>query len=271
LDIGHSLGVGVALAAFAGGLVSFFSPCVAPLVPGYIGYLSGTTLRPGEGASAEQITAVPRGSTAGIAVWKQRLTSPAFLASALFVAGFSAAFIALGLLSGSFGGLLVAYRPVMETLAGIVMLAMGAFLLDLLPKTVTEVLAREARLRLRPAAATGLGRGAPLALGVVFAAGWTPCIGPVLTAILAYVGASGSPAVGGTLLACYSLGFALPFLAIGLGWSTGLGMLGVVKRYGPIITKLSGVALVLVGLLYLSGHATLFAEWAQRLGAPSFP
>jgi cytochrome c-type biogenesis protein len=271
VDIGHSLGVGVALAAFAGGLVSFFSPCVAPLVPGYIGYLSGTTLRADAGDSAEPVGSAPLGSVVGIALWRQRLSSPVLLASALFVAGFSVAFIALGLLSGSFGRLLLAYRPVMETLAGIVMLAMGAFLLDLLPKSVTGLLAREARLRLSPLAMSGLGRGAPLALGVVFAAGWTPCLGPVLAAILAYVGASGSPAVGGLLLALYSLGFALPFLAVGLGWSAGLGMLSVVKRHGPIISKLSGVALVLVGVLYLSGYATLVANWAQPLGTPLFP
>lgn len=263
VDIGHSVGWGVALAAFAGGLVSFFSPCVAPLVPGYIGYLSGASLRPGA-ASAMPAPTPPTPASRLIALRR----SPAFAPSLLFVGGFSSAFIALGLLSASFGGLLLAYRPVMETVAGIVMLAMGAFLLDLLPKTLTEVLLREGRLHVRPQALAGLGLGAPFVLGVVFAAGWTPCIGPVLAVILTYVGASGSPAAGGLLLGVYSLGFALPFLAVGLGWSASLGMLGFARRYGPIISKISGVALLAVGLLYLSGHAELFAQWAPRLAAP---
>jgi cytochrome c-type biogenesis protein len=263
MQIAHSVGLGalgVALAAFAGGLVSFFSPCVAPLVPGYIGYLSGATLQPADEMGGS--------GTAAVTSWRQ---SPALIVSGLFVGGFSATFVALGLLSASFGGLLLAYRPVMETLAAIVMLAMGAFLLDLLPKQLTEVLLREGRLRLRQGAGTRLGAGAPFALGVVFAAGWTPCIGPILAAILAYVGASGSPAVGALLLAIYSLGFAVPFLAVGLGWSASLTMLRLARQYGPIISKISGVALVLVGLLYLSGHAELFAQWATQLGAPTVP
>jgi len=262
VQIAHSVGLGVlgvALAAFAGGLVSFFSPCVAPLVPGYIGYLSGATLQPADEMG---------GATAAVTSWR---ASPALIVSGLFVGGFSATFIALGLLSASFGRLLLADRPVMETVAAIVMLAMGAFLLDLLPKQLTEVLLREGRLRLHQGVGTRLGAGAPFALGVVFAAGWTPCIGPVLAAILAYVGASGSPAVGALLLAIYSLGFAVPFLAVGLGWSASLTMLRLARRYGPIISKISGVALVLVGLLYLSGHAELFTQWATQLGAPTFP
>ncbi len=148
MEIGHSVGLGVVLAAFAGGLLSFFSPCVAPLVPGYIGYLSGATLPRDE-------KGVP---TSPKADW---WSSPALRASALFAAGFSAAFIALGLLSASLGGLFLAYRPVMETLAGIVMLAMGAFLLDLLPKPLTELLLREGRVHLTPTKASRLGAAAP--------------------------------------------------------------------------------------------------------------
>src|SRR5262245_31749033 len=112
------IGVGAALAAFVAGLLSFFSPCVAPLVPGYIGYLSGATtmgaLAPDSGGS--------RATAAGVALGRRTPAPPPAL---LFVAGFSAAFIALGLLTASFGRLIVAYRPVLETVAGIVMLAMG--------------------------------------------------------------------------------------------------------------------------------------------------
>ncbi len=286
-QIGQLVGagaLGAALAAFGAGLVSFFSPCVAPLVPGYIGYLAGAALPPAAPAEAAVTPIAPiMTNTTGVAAatgatvassltWRR---NPALIPSGLFVGGFSATFIALGLLSASFGRLLVAYRPVMETLAGIVMLAMGAFLLGLLPRQVNELLLREGRLHMRPGvrpgATSGLGVGTPFALGVVFAAGWTPCIGPVLAAILAYVGASGSPAVGALLLAIYSLGFAVPFLAVGLGWSASLTMLRLARRYGPIISKINGVALVLVGALYLSGHAELFAQWATQVGAPTVP
>src|SRR6476660_9586956 len=156
--------LGALLAIFAGGLLSFFSPCVAPLAPGYIGYLSGRSVRAEAGGGDAAVVA-------------QRSSA---VVSALFIGGFSATFILLGLLSGAFGSFLVAYRPVMETLAGIVMVAMGAFLLDLLPKSVTGLLMREGRLHLAPNAMAGLGVAAPVALGAVFAAGWTPCVGPVL-------------------------------------------------------------------------------------------
>ncbi|HEX6818353.1 MAG TPA: cytochrome c biogenesis protein CcdA [Ktedonobacterales bacterium] len=258
MEIGHSVGLGVLLAAFAGGLLSFFSPCVAPLIPGYIGYLSGTTLSPSE----KEIAPTQR------ADW---LHNPALRASALFATGFSAAFIALGLLSASLGGLLTAYKPVMETIAGILMLAMGAFLLELLPAPMNRLLLREGRLHLAPTAASRLGVAAPFALGLVFAAGWTPCIGPVLGAILAYVGVSGSITTAGLLLSVYSLGFAVPFLAVGLGWSASLTLLRLAKRYGLIISRLSGIALVLVGVLYLTGHAETFALWARQLGSPALP
>jgi cytochrome c-type biogenesis protein len=255
VEILDHAGVGVLLIAFAGGLLSFFSPCVAPLVPGYIGYLSGTVLQANDGGTA-------------VAVGQERRLPALAQASLLFVAGFSATFIALGLLAGSFGGLIVAYRPVMETIAGIVMLVMGVFLLGLFPREWTELLMREGRVQLSQTAVKRLGAAAPFALGVVFAAGWTPCIGPVLAAILVYAGASGSTGQGALLLTIYSLGFAVPFLAVGFGLSAGVRALGWVKRHGHAISLVSGALLVALGVLYLAGQSSIFAVWAQRLGTP---
>ncbi len=251
------LGWDVGFAAFVAGTASFFSPCVAPLVPGYMSYLAG--------ASARQAASPPR--TQGAATGLVR--NPALPTCLLFVGGFSAAFMALGLLAGSFGSLLVAYRPVLETVAGIVMLVMGAFLLNLLPRSWMQAMSREWRLpelaRAKGVHRTPLRGLAPFGLGVVFAAGWTPCIGPVLGAILLYVGASAGAGKGVVLLALYALGFALPFLAIGLGWSVGLRALGWLKRYGNVVTVVSGVALILVGLLYLTGQVAQISIWAQHL------
>lgn len=248
--------IGAAAAAFLAGVVSFFSPCVAPLVPGYIGYLSGTTVRAGAGDSRAESALAVR--------WRG---NPVVAASLLFVAGFSLAFVALGLATASFGRLLAAYQPVLETVAGIFMVVMGAFLLNVLPRSVVVALLREARVQVSPAITHRLGRIAPFALGVVFAAGWTPCIGPVLASVLVYVGVSGSQGLGVLLLSLYSLGFAVPFLAVGLGWSQGLWALGWAKRYGRMVTQVSGIVLVLVGIVYLTGEVSVFSIWAQHLNA----
>jgi cytochrome c-type biogenesis protein len=254
-------GLGAALAAFAAGLLSFFSPCVAPLVPGYIGYLSGLSAQPAAvrldpaGGSVESVSG---GARIGL-----RSVAPVCL---LFVAGFSVAFVALGLASASLGRVLIAYQPVLETIAGIVMVAMGAFLLDLLPRGLTSVLLREGRLRL-----DGFGRlgvVGPFALGIVFAAGWTPCIGPVLGAVLMYVSASADLGTGTLLLSLYALGFALPFLGIGLGWARALRALGWVRSHAALVARISGVGLIVVGIVYLTGEVSVFANWAQQFTAP---
>ncbi len=247
------LSVGAVFIALLGGLASFFSPCVAPLAPGYISYISSLTL----GDSEVSLNG-------GVAAWRSKVFGSAAVASVLFVAGFSVAFITLGILVSGFGTLLAAYRPVMETIAGIVMLVMGAFLLGLLPRQVTEFLMREGRFQLAGASLRGWGLAAPFTLGIVFAAGWTPCIGPVLTSILLFVGTSGPAGQGALLLAFYSLGFAIPFLVIGVGWSFGLRAFGWSKRYNGIIAKVSGAALILVALLYLTGEVTVISVWAQR-------
>ena len=254
----QGVGWGAALVAFAGGLISFFSPCVAPLVPAYLSYLAGT-VRP--------LAAGVEGSAVIVTAGRSR--APLHV-SLLFVAGFSAAFVLLGLLVASFGALVAAYRPVLETVVGIVMLVMGAFLLGLLPRTWSEVLMREARLHLAQDALGGLGAAAPVVLGALFAAGWTPCIGPVLASLLTYVGASGSLAKGAVLLSLYSLGFAVPFIAVGFGWSAGLRTLQWAKRHGRAIELATGVGLLLVGLLYVSGQAQTFAIWAQRYSPTLF-
>jgi cytochrome c-type biogenesis protein len=254
--------VGAIFIALLGGLASFFSPCVAPLAPGYISYISSLTVHDGAVSL----------SGGGVTAWRSKLFGSAAVASVIFVAGFSVTFIALGFLVAGFGTLLAAYRPVMETIAGIVMLVMGAFLLGLLPRQVTEFLMRENRFQLSGASLRGWGLAAPFALGIVFAAGWTPCIGPVLTSILVFVGATGSAGQGGLLLAFYSLGFAIPFLAIGIGASFGLRAFGWSKRYNGVIAKVSGVVLILVALLYLTGEVSVISSWAQRFAigfAPS--
>ena len=249
----QQVGLGATLAAFAAGLASFFSPCVAPLVPAYLGYLSGGSSVASDGTVALN---APRGANHARSS-----------ASLLFVGGFSAAFILLGLFTASAGRLVVAYRPVLETIAGIVMLIMGAFLLELLPRGITTALLKDRRLHLSPSATSGLRAAGPFALGVVFAAGWTPCIGPMLTTILVFVGASGSGGLGLLLLSCYSLGFAVPFLAVGFGWSSSLRALDWAKRHAHAISVASGVALILIGLVYLAGQGQIFAVWAQRLTA----
>jgi cytochrome c-type biogenesis protein len=256
-----AVGWGTGAAAFIAGVVSFFSPCVAPLVPGYMSYLAATSVRRVDAAGGAGAGGAGVGRAVGdVAV----LARPSVRVCLLFVAGFSVTFIALGLAVASFGTLLSAYKLVLETVAGIAMVLMGAFLLNLLPRAWMEALSREWRLR-APAGAGALGGLAPFALGVVFAAGWTPCIGPVLGSILLYVGASANLGKGFVLLTIYALGFALPFIGVGLGWSSGLRALGWLKRHGNVVTMASGVALILVGLVYLSGQAAQFSAWAQRL------
>jgi cytochrome c-type biogenesis protein len=239
------------LAVFAGGLLSFFSPCVAPLIPGYLGYLSSSSLSK---------SAVPQPSQGG---QPASPVSPVIVPCLLFVTGFSLAFIALGVISASAGRLVAAYTPVLETIAGIVMVVMGVFLLGWLPEPVMKFLARERRLHLSSLGLARFGALGPIALGVVFAAGWTPCIGPVLGPILLAVGTTGQVASGFVLLLIYSIGFGLPFLAIGLGWSFSLRLLSWLHRHGQLVTTVTGLFLIAFGILYLTGWVTIFADWAQ--------
>ena len=224
-----TLAIGVSAAA---GVVSFASPCVLPLVPGYLAFASGLSG-----------SASPGGST-GV---RQRWT--VLVASLLFVLGFAVFFTLLG---GAFGGLgrtLAEHRQLVGTLGGVLVIGMGLFLLGVVRPAVLEREARAMSLARRG----GLLGAFPL--GLVFAAGWTPCIGPTLAAILTLTAADGaaSPARGATLAFAYAVGLGLPFVVVGALLDRGVGVLGRLRRHSVRLQRVGGAVLVLVGVLLVTG------------------
>ncbi len=213
------------ITAFAAGFASFVSPCVLPLVPVYLSVVSGVA-HEDLGANTRRVT----------------------LATGAFVGGFTIAFSALGAGVGWAGSVLLTHRRPVEVVGGITMIVMGAALLGF----GARFFGREWRIHRRTERAT---LGAAALLGFVFAIGWTPCIGPVLAAILTFAAQSG-PAQGAALLAAYSLGLGVPFLLAGLGTSTTLAALGVFRRHGALVVRISGTLMILAGLLLASGELT---------------
>ncbi|MFM7718390.1 MAG: cytochrome c biogenesis CcdA family protein [Actinomycetota bacterium] len=221
------------LLAVAAGVVSFASPCVFPLVPGYLSFVAG--VEPG-----------PR-----------RLVP-----SLLFVAGFSAVFVALGAFTGAVQGLL---RSRTGTIAsGLLIAGFGLLLLLTALRRGGASLYAERRplLRLvRP------GRVWAFPLGVAFGAGWTPCVGPVLAGVLALAASRGDAARAAGLLLCYSLGLGIPFVLVGVGVGRAVGALGALRRHHGWIAGVSGVAMVAIGVLVASGRWTaLIAPVLREVG-----
>jgi cytochrome c-type biogenesis protein len=211
--------------AFAAGFASFVTPCVLPLVPAYLSVVSGV--------AAEDLGANTR-----------RVT----LATAAFVGGFTVAFSALGAGVGWAGSAVLAHRRPLEVAGGAFMIVMGAALLGF----GATFFGREWRVHRRTERAT---LGAAALLGFAFAIGWTPCIGPVLAAILTFAAQTG-PLQGAALLVAYSLGLGVPFLLAGLGTSTTLAALGVFRRHGALVVRVSGLVMIGAGLLLASGELT---------------
>ena len=215
---------GLAL-AFAAGVVSFTSPCVLPLVPGYLCFVSGTGF--------DEVGDHPR-----------RVT----LSTGAFVLGFTAMFVALGAGVAWFGSFLLANRRPLEIAAGVFVIVAAITFVGL---PLPSLLSRERRL---PLAALG-GGGLPGAalVGVAFAIGWTPCVGPTLAAILTLSAGGGGAAEGAILLAAFSLGLGLPFLLFGLGFTRSLGLAGWVRRRWRIVSLASATLLVGFGILLITG------------------
>ncbi|MER5420923.1 cytochrome c biogenesis CcdA family protein [Streptosporangium roseum] len=204
--------------ALAAGLVSFLSPCVLPLVPGYLSYVTGMSADPKRGRMV-----------AGIA---------------LFVLGFAAVFVAGGALFGGLGAALLGNADVITRVLGALTVVLGLAFMGVVPG-----LQRDFRIHRLPAA--GLA-GAPL-LGVVFGLGWTPCIGPTLGVVLTLGLTEGSAGRGALLAFAYALGLGLPFLAAGLAYRKALHTFKALRRHSQLITRVGGVMLVAVGLLLVTG------------------
>jgi cytochrome c-type biogenesis protein len=237
-------GVGIPL-ALAAGLVSFLSPCVLPLVPGYLSTVIGVAPADLQGVGARRVL-VP---------------------SLLFIASFSLIFILLGMSATAIGSTLNAHKQALQQVGGSLIVAMGViFLATPFVRLLNREWHSESLLRLA-------GRGGPLIAGAAFAIAWTPCTSITLGAILTQAAISHSAAHGALLLAFYSAGLAIPFLLIALAFERMTGALAIVKRHFPVIIAIGGAVLIALGLLILTGEFTILNAKAQQLtqdlGLPS--
>ncbi|CAN5145139.1 cytochrome c biogenesis protein CcdA [soil metagenome] len=216
------------------GLVSFLSPCVLPLIPGYLSYATGLS-------GADLATGNPR---------RWRMVTGAVL----FVLGFTAVFVSIGVAAGTFASFLRDWQQTYNVVLGIVTIVLGLAFVGLIP-----MLQRDVRFHRVPA--VGL-LAAPL-LGILFGLGWTPCIGPTLGTISTLAINEGTALRGGILLACYSIGLGLPFIAAALWWSRASVTFSWVRRHQMLITRIGGVMLIVIGLALLTGWWQWAVDWLQ--------
>ncbi len=224
-------------AALIAGLVSFLSPCVLPLVPPYLVYLAGTSLE----RFADQEP-------------EPRVKRETVLAACLFVLGFSTVFVALGASASVVGSLIRAYSGPLATIAGIIIIVMGLHFLGL---TRISLLYREKRV----AVAKPVGLWGAYVMGLAFAFGWTPCIGPILAAILAVAAAEQTVTKGASLLAVYSLGLGIPFVVAAFAIEPFAAFLARFRKHMLRVEQAMGALLVLTGIAFLTGSINNMSVW----------
>jgi cytochrome c-type biogenesis protein len=223
--------------AFVAGLVSFISPCVLPLVPGYLSAVTGVSVTEIEDAN-----------------WR-RVLGP----SLLFIASFSAVFILLGLTATALGETLRDNQDLLTDIGAVLLIVMGVLFIATM---FVDRLNREWRVDTLMARA---GKGGPIVAGAAFSIAWTPCTGPALGGIITLAGIQGEAAHAAFLLAVYSAGLAVPFLLTALAFSKATTALAVVKRHYSAIVATGGAVLIAMGVLILSGGFTELNIWAQRV------
>jgi cytochrome c-type biogenesis protein len=257
--------VAAAVAALVG-LISFASPCVLPLVPGYLSYVTGLVGTGARATAAAPATHAGRAGTTATAVRPDvDARSPRgrmVLGAVLFVLGFTVVFVAAGSAFGGLGRVLLQYDDVLTRVFGAVTVVVGLGFLGWLP-----LLQRTKRITARPAA--GLA-GAPL-LGIVFGLGWTPCLGPTLAAVFSLAVNEGTAARGALLSVAYCLGLGVPFVLVAMGARWALGATTLLRRHARTVTRVGGVVLVLVGVLLVTGAWTEMMQWLRSwLAATGF-
>jgi len=225
------------LVAFGAGMLSFLSPCVLPLVPGYVSMVSGL-------------------SAAEIEAGRPRDLAPLLRGVLGFVAGFTVVFTALGAAASGLGHLLLAHQRAFDVAAGILVVLFGVWLAGV--GTPARFL-RERRFHPRP---SRLGAWAPPVLGMAFAFGWTPCVGPVLGGVLGLAAARATLDSGVALLVTYSLGLGVPFLVTGLAFGRLTSLVARMRRRLWLVDLVSGVALVVFGLFLLTDNLHWLSSWA---------
>jgi cytochrome c-type biogenesis protein len=228
------------LAAFAAGFLSFVSPCVLPLIPGYISFVSGI--------SVEEMRGDVPPSTSRLQV---------FLTSLAFVIGFSIVFVALGASATAIGKFLFAKLPLLSKIAGGILIVFGLHTMGVVRIAFLEAEKRVHSQR-KPAGPLGA-----MLVGIAFAFGWTPCIGPILGGILAIAGSKNSVGEGITLLAVYSLGLGIPFLLTSLAINQFFGAAKKIRRYYHAIEVASGALLIAIGVLIITGQLTIITRFLQ--------
>ncbi|HSL71354.1 MAG TPA: cytochrome c biogenesis protein CcdA, partial [Longimicrobiales bacterium] len=227
--------------AFVAGVLSFLSPCVLPLVPSYLGFVTGMTLDDLRGGTSRWAILVP---------------------ALAFTAGFSLVFLIMGATATLLGQMLLRYQDWISRIGGVLIILFGLHLLGVL-RIMPFLRERRMQLESKPAGLIGAG-----VAGIVFGAGWTPCIGPVLAALLTYTSTRANLATGMMLLTFYSLGLAVPFLAAALATGSFLNTSKRMRRWLPVVEKTSGVILLIAGVLLVSGSFTVlsayFARWTPE-------